>query len=87
MFCWNRDKQVLDDLVIRIAHLESTVVDLAARAGIEVPPGKPLVSQAVRDLVEEGKPIAAIKRLREETGLSLSAAKRVVDGLQTDRPS
>lgn len=34
-----------------------------------------------RDLVDQAKPIPAIKRVREGTGLGLKEAKAVVDGL------
>lgn len=41
----------------------------------------PALLDEVRRLAESGQPIAAIKRLREATGLGLAEAKQIVDSL------
>ncbi|MHB8295874.1 MAG: ribosomal protein L7/L12 [Acidimicrobiales bacterium] len=58
------------------------------RRGIDQKVGEYLVTLVdpetmaeARDLVDQGKPILAIKRVRERTGLGLKEAKVVVDGL------
>ena len=79
-----------DDLQRRIEDLERRVVELeraAFRAGQSV--GRPPVGEAnetwasemVRRLAMDGQKIAAIKLLRDETGLGLKEAKDIVDRL------
>ncbi|TLH49703.1 ribosomal protein L7/L12 [Mycolicibacterium aubagnense] len=80
-----------DDLLNRISDLERRVA-LLERAGhggtvSPPPPARPQpsavagVSQEVWRLAASGQKIQAIKRLREETGMGLKAAKDVVDRL------
>lgn len=79
-----------DDLLNRIAELERRVAILerAGHGGSMSPPpagAQPSagagVSQEVWRLAASGQKIQAIKRLREETGMGLKAAKDVVDRL------
>lgn len=68
----------------RVANLERLVEVLAERAGIsrdeleEIAPDYWL-PEDVTTLAEEGQPIQAIKRLREQTGMGLCEAKELVD--------
>ncbi len=68
----------------RVTNLERLVEVLAERAGIsrdeleEIAPDYWLPGD-VKALAEEGKPIQAIKRLREQTGMGLREAKDLVD--------
>ena len=87
MFGRSEDKARIDELTRRVASLEETVALLCREAGLpETDPQGISVSDAVRALVAEDKPIAAIKQLREETGLDLRSAKLKVDQLQDQRP-
>ncbi|MDV3124428.1 ribosomal protein L7/L12 [Mycobacterium sp. 21AC1] len=79
-----------DDLQRRIEELERRVAALeraAWAAGHSVAPrpaGHPsemMASQMVRQLALQGNKIAAIKLLRDETGLKLKEAKDIVDRL------
>jgi ribosomal protein L7/L12 len=77
-----------DDLRRRIEELERRVATLERAVhgpGQSIPPppvGAPNETWAgpqVRQLAMQGKKIAAIKLLRDETGLGLKAAKDIVD--------
>ena len=82
MFGRSSDQEKIDELTLRVAELERTVERLARQAGIpSTVRGGPQVSEEVRALAMQGKTIHAVKRLREETGLGLRAAKEVVDRL------
>lgn len=81
MFGRSADQDRIDQLTRRVTALENTVQQLCEQAGIPAPVNGVEVSAEVRALVVEGKPIAAIKKLREETGLGLREAKEIVDGL------
>lgn len=75
-----------DDLRRRIEVLERRVAILERAAGMAAPQqpagyGEPLVSEGVRNLALGGNKIAAIKLLREESGLGLKDAKNVVEKL------
>ncbi|WP_273734969.1 ribosomal protein L7/L12 [Mycolicibacterium septicum] len=79
-----------NDLRRRVEELERRVAALeraASAAGhpVSVPPaGQPsemMASQMVRQLALQGNKIAAIKLLRDETGLRLKEAKDIVDRL------
>ena len=74
-----------DDLRRRIEVLERRVAMLERAAGLgpqhSTPYGEPAVSDGVRNLALGGKKIAAIKLLRDETGLGLKDAKNIVDKL------
>ncbi|GAS86210.1 ribosomal protein L7/L12 [Mycolicibacterium brisbanense] len=71
----------IEDLERRVAYLERA----AAAAGRPMPtpgqPGELMASPMVRQLALQGKKIAAIKLLRDETGLGLKEAKDIVDRL------
>ncbi len=79
-----------NDLEHRLEQLERRVAELeraASNAGQRVaapPVGEPnenWVSEMVRRLAMDGNKIAAIKLLRDETGLGLKEAKDIVDRL------
>ncbi|BBZ32352.1 ribosomal protein L7/L12 [Mycolicibacterium confluentis] len=76
-----------EDLERRIAELERRVAELeraAFLAGQPIrtqPVDEPGVSEMVRHLAVGGNKIAAIKLLRDETGLGLKEAKEIVDRL------
>ncbi|MCT1492696.1 ribosomal protein L7/L12 [Corynebacterium sanguinis] len=82
MFFRNTSQETIDRLTVRVAELERTVAALAQQAGVDHPRRRPLASDEVRRLLADGQPIAAIKELREQTGLGLAEAKRVVDRIQ-----
>ncbi|MDO5511105.1 50S ribosomal protein L12 [Corynebacterium sp.] len=83
MFGNSAQQARIDELTRRVASLEKTVAALCQQAGLPEPPAMGVVaSAAVRALVAEGKPIMAIKKLREETGLGLREAKLIVDEIQ-----
>ncbi|WP_367619928.1 ribosomal protein L7/L12 [Mycolicibacterium sp. HK-90] len=78
------------DLRRRVEQLERRVAALeraAAAAGHPVPsppmgrPSEMMASQMVRQLALQGNKIAAIKLLRDETGLGLKEAKDIVERL------
>ncbi len=69
--------------------LQAQVQELADRAGLgreELAAIRPPVPQVVRDLVAQGKPVAAVRAYRETTGASLLLAKDVVDEVDEGRP-
>ncbi|BBX91284.1 ribosomal protein L7/L12 [Mycolicibacterium boenickei] len=79
-----------NDLRRRVEELERRVAALeraASAAGhpVSVPPtahpSEMVASQMVRQLALQGQKIAAIKLLRDETGLRLKEAKDIVDRL------
>ncbi len=72
-----------DDLRRRVQELERRVAELerALGGGVELLAPQSGVSEMVRRLAIQGDKIAAIKLLRDETGLGLREAKDVVDGL------
>ncbi len=77
-----------DDLRRRVQELERRVAALERALGgrPQHPTGELTapqsgVSEMVRRLAIQGDKIAAIKLLRDETGLGLREAKEVVDGL------
>lgn len=87
MFGRSVDKARIDELTRRVSSLEETVAALCREAGLPEPePPGVRVSDTVRSLVAEDKPVAAIRQLREETGLDLRSAKLVVDQVQAQRP-
>jgi ribosomal protein L7/L12 len=74
----------VDDLERRVAALERRA--LGAGHPVHRPPqaAEPhemRASEAVRQLAAQGNKIAAIKLLRDETGLGLKEAKAIVDRL------
>jgi ribosomal protein L7/L12 len=79
-----------DDLRRRVEELERRVVSLeraAREAGQSIPPtrvGAPdetWTDDQVRQLALQGNEIAAIKLLRDQTGMGLKEAKDIVDRL------
>ncbi|AWB84037.1 hypothetical protein [Corynebacterium liangguodongii] len=83
MLFGNRYQGALDELIVRVAELEREVAELSSQAGRPADARRRrLASDEVRRLLGQGKKVAAIKQLREETGLGLAAAKRVVDRLE-----
>ncbi|WP_231991960.1 ribosomal protein L7/L12 [Mycobacterium sp. ACS4331] len=75
------------DLERRVQHLERRVAELERAAFLAGQPvrsqsvDEPGVSEMVRQLALQGNKIAAIKLLRDETGLGLKEAKDLVDRL------
>lgn len=68
----------------RVERLEAVVLELGRRAELDVAPlldEAAAVSDRVRQLAASGRPIEAIKAVRQETGLGLAEAKAVVDRL------
>ncbi|AKU15315.1 hypothetical protein [Luteipulveratus mongoliensis] len=66
----------------RVRVLEAQLAELARVTGTELPAGLPVPDQ-VRALAAGGKPIQAIKALREHyPGLGLAEAKAAVDNLR-----
>ena len=69
----------------RLRHVEALLEAIAAR--LEIPEAtiadasRPRVSPEVAQLAAQGRPIEAIRLLRQEQGLDLATAKRVVDEL------
>ncbi len=73
-----------DDLRRRIEALERRIAILERAAGMAPrpsPSGEMVASDMVRQLALQGNKIAAIKLLRDETGLGLREAKNIVDGI------
>ncbi|WP_114561579.1 ribosomal protein L7/L12 [Desertihabitans aurantiacus] len=84
MFFNSASRREVDALQLRVSQLERMVQELARRAGVD-PSGladqvSP-VSARVRGLAGQGRTIEAIRVVREETGLGLAEAKRLVEGL------
>ncbi len=79
---------VLDRIVLRsgsasdarLARLEKRISSIEARLGIERDTGR----EEVVSLILEGKIINAIKLYREQTGIGLLEAKRVVEQIGRD---
>jgi ribosomal protein L7/L12 len=65
----------------RLRRIEHKLDLILAHLGIENPEPDPNsdLSAEVRSMADTGQVIAAIKRLREETGLGLKEAKDAVD--------
>ena len=75
------DGPVIADLLRRVAELEHAVEHLVEHLGVTIPPARPKISPAVRDLLARGKTMRAIAQYRRETGVPLVEAKRVIDAL------
>lgn len=61
----------------RLATLDRTVRQIAAKVGVE----EPEINTEIRELIAREGKIPAIKRLREATGMGLKEAKDYVDSL------
>jgi large subunit ribosomal protein L7/L12 len=76
--------RTFEDIENRLTELERKVAHLYGHGGVEPPPepdpSRP--SADVLSLMAQGKKIDAIAQLREETGLGLADAKRVVEELE-----
>ena len=76
--------RTFEDIERRLTELERQMAHLYQHNGIEPPPepepSRP--SDDVMSLIAQGKKIDAIAQLREETGLGLAEAKRVVEELE-----
>lgn len=90
MGLFSGNDEASDDLRRRVEELERRVAALehaASAAGhpVSLPPtGRPsemVASQMVRQLALQGNKVAAVKLLRDETGLRLKEAKGIVDRL------
>ncbi len=68
----------------RLARLEAKVDALLAAAGIAFDPMRD-VPPAVREALERGETIVAIKRYRETTGVGLKEAKEFVEEVRRRR--
>jgi ribosomal protein L7/L12 len=65
----------------RMKNMQYTLYQLTQQAGIEEFP----INNELRDLIEEGKEVQAVKRARETLGLSLIEGKRYVDALKAEK--
>lgn len=74
-----------NDIYERLGVLEQLVKHLYKQTGIPMPDLQALVrtdvSDNVRNLIAAGNKIAAVKAYRDETGVDLATATRVVDSL------
>ncbi len=74
-----------NDIYERLGVLEQLVKHLYTQTGIPMPDLAALarneVSARVRDLVAAGNKIGAIKAYRDETGVDMTTATRVVESL------
>lgn len=74
-----------NDIYERLGILEQLVKHLYKQTGIPMPDLQALartdVSENVRNLIGAGNKIAAVKAYRDETGVDLATATRVVDSL------
>ncbi|MCO6008750.1 ribosomal protein L7/L12 [Actinoallomurus purpureus] len=73
--------------VVLFVLLVTVVVNVVRRSGAAAPMPPMAVPAAlqtrVRVLLGEGKPVTAIKEVREATGLGLKEAKQIVDALRS----
>lgn len=74
-----------NDVYERLGVLEQLVKHLYEKTGVPMPDLQALsrtqVSPAVQQLAASGKTIEAIKVYRDETGVDLATAKRIVESL------
>jgi len=59
----------------RIKGLQHSLQQISKQVGVSTE----VIDNEVRDLLEEGKDVAAVKRVRETLGLTLVEAKKYVD--------
>ena len=62
----------------RIKGLQHSIQQISKQVGVSTE----VIDNEVRDLLEEGKDVAAVKRVRETLGLTLVEAKKYVDQLK-----
>jgi hypothetical protein len=70
--------------VDRVSRLEGKLDALLRHAGVDYDPLAE-VAPEVRDALERGEYVAAIKKLREATGMGLKEAKEQIDELRLRR--
>lgn len=68
----------LNKLEGQVKRLNYTINQIAAKLEIHEPP----VNEEIHHLLKEGNETEAIKRVREEMGLSLIEAKKYVDNIK-----
>lgn len=76
------EAQELVEAMARGEAVDTNLLPPASQTGKTPPALDPLVIQKLIDYVCRGEKIAAIKMLRQETGMGLRDAKDVVDGLE-----
>ena len=71
------------DVYERLGVLEQLVRHLYEKTGIPIPDLQTLagVSERVRELLASGNKIAAIKAYREESGLDIATATKMIESL------
>lgn len=86
MDLFGKQKKQIDTLTKRLRAQDALIEELARRAGVgaqELAQLReqigPSVSLAVKDLVAQGKMVAAIKQHRVDTGAGLVEAKETVE--------
>ncbi len=77
------DEHAFEELRLRNRSLEEQVRLLSAAAKFRFEDPGAVVSDDVVELARSGQTVEAVKRLRQETGAGLIAAKRVVDAVQS----
>lgn len=74
-----------NDVYERLSVLEQLVAHLYRQTGVQMPDfralGQSQVSDRVKELFLAGNKLAAIKAYREETGVDLATAAKVIDAL------
>ena len=73
------------DVVFAIGQIERRLAAIEAHLGLSPPEPAATASPAVVELISNGQAIEAIKQLREETGMSLGAAKDEVERIREAR--
>jgi hypothetical protein len=79
--CWRREKWVCDRIdrrLNRLSRLDANVDTLLRASGVTFDELADVPSD-VRDALQRGETILAIKRFRQATGVGLKEAKDVVD--------
>jgi ribosomal protein L7/L12 len=77
------DAMTTNDIYERLGVLEQLVRHLYEKTGIPIPDLQTLaqVSDHVRQLLASGNKIAAIKAYKDETGVDLPTASRMIESL------
>ena len=77
------DAMTTNDIYERLGVLEQLVRHLYEKTGIPIPDLRTLaqVSDHVRQLLASGNKIAAIKAYKDETGVDLPTASRMIESL------
>lgn len=77
----NATEQRVKALETRIRHVEKLLQQSAQGQKLT----EPEINEELRDLLQEGKMIEAVKRTRQEFGWSLLEAKQYVDELNAEK--